>query len=181
MSEPERFEDRLLAELTALVEQQPAEPAITVMRRRRRRPVLLAGVAAVITAAAIVVLPGVLRGGHGTPSAYAVEKRPGGSISFTVSGLIHDTNTVQSDLSAAGAGPVRVISAESYRGRCHDSDRNAPMPVGLVSATSPDSFLIDPTRLPAGQVLIAAVPTRTGAPARVSLSLSRDGTPPCRR
>ncbi len=181
MSDTEKFEDRLLAELTTLVEQnaqQQPDPA-PVMRRRGRRPMLLAGAAAIIAAIGIVVLPGVLRGGHGSPSAYAVEKRPGGSVSFSVSGLIRDTGIVQSALSAAGAGPVRVISADAYRGQCHQSDQNAPMPAGLVSATSPDSFLIDPTRLPAGEVLIAAVPTQPGAPARVSLSLSRDGTPPC--
>ena len=177
------FEDRLLVELTNLVREDGADPLPNLVTRRRgvRRPVLLAGAAAAAAAVAagIVVLPSVISGGHGAPKGYAVTKQPGGTIDFSVSGLISNTVSAQTALRAAGAGSVRVVSATAYSGRCHDSDRNLPMPQGLLRGAGPDSLIIDPARLPHGSVLILAVPTRSGVPEPVSASLSSDGTPPC--
>jgi hypothetical protein len=179
---PGTFEDRLLVELTALVadqSQQPAPTDLVARRRGVRRPVLLVGAAAaVVAAAAAVVLPSVLSGGHGAASAYAVTRQSGGTIALTVRGLIPNTGVMQSDLRAAGAGPVRVVSASDH-GSCHPGSENLPMPAGLLRGTGPNAFVIDPARLPAGDVLIASVPTHSGAPERVSLTLSRDGTAPC--
>jgi len=176
------FEDRLLVELKVLVaERRDNPPPIELSSRRRgvRRPVLLAGVAAVVAAAAAaVVLPSVLSGGHGAPSAYAVSRQSGGTVALTVRGLIPNPVGMQSALRAAGAGPVRVV-AVGQPGRCHPAAENQPMPAGLLSGTAPNAFIIDPAKLPAGDVLIVVVPTHSGAPERVSISLSRDGTPPC--
>ncbi|HEX3815910.1 MAG TPA: hypothetical protein VHX59_23990 [Mycobacteriales bacterium] len=182
-SGPETFEDRLLAELTRMVRDQPEPTPLDLVARRRgvRRPVLLAGAAAAVAAmaAAVVVLPGVLGGAHGAPSGFAVTRHQGGTVGFSVSGLVGDTVTAQAALSSAGAASVRVVSSTNYRGRCHSSTQNVPVPAGLLGATRPDSFVLDPARLPHGDVLIIAVPTKSGAASRVTVSVSADGTPPC--
>lgn len=172
-----KFEDRLLAELTAMVVENPAPEPIP--HRRRRPYVLGAAAAALVGAAAAVLVPALV--GHGGSSAYAVSRESGGTISLTVRGMIPHPGAMQHDLQAAGAHPVAVVSATGYPGRCHPAAQNLPMPAGLLRGTGPNAFVIDPARLPSGSVLIAQVPTKSGAPERVSISLSRDGTPPCAR
>jgi hypothetical protein len=171
-----KFEDRLLAELTAMVVENPAPEPIV---RRRRPYVLGAAAAALVGAVAAVLVPALI--GHGGSNAYAVTRHSGGTVSLTVRGLIPHPGAMQHDLRAAGAKPVSVISATGYTGRCHPAAQNLPMPAGLLRGTGPNAFVIDPARLPAGAVLIAQVPTKSGTPERVSISLSRDGTPPCAR
>lgn len=167
-----RFEDRLLAELKTMVAEDPQPIA-----RRPRRPYLLAAAAALTAAAAAVLVPVLV--GHGTTKAYAVTRDHGGTIGLTVRGLIPHPGAVQHDLRVAGARAVSVVSATGYHGRCHPATQNLPMPAGLLRGTGPNAFVIDPARLPRGAVLVAEVPTKAGAPERVSISLSRDGTPPC--
>jgi hypothetical protein len=169
------FEDRLLAELKAMVVENPAPEPIA--GRRRRPYVITAAAAALVAAAAAVLVPALV--GHGGSSAYAVTRHSGGTVSLTVRGLIPHPGAMQNDLRAAGARPVSVISATGYRGSCHPAAQNLPLPSGLLRGTGPNAFVIDPARLPTGAVLIAQVPTKSGTPDRVSISLSRDGTPPC--
>jgi hypothetical protein len=170
-----RFEDRLLADLTAMVVENPTPEPIA--HRSRGPYVLGAAAAALVAAAAAVLVPALV--GHGGTSAYAVTRDSGGTISLTVRGMIPHPGAVQHDLRAAGAGPVSVVSATGYTGRCHPATQNLPMPTGLLHGTGPNAFVIDPARLPTGTVLIAQVPTKSGTPDRVSISLSSDGTPPC--
>jgi len=177
------FEDQLLIESTGLVNEQAAAPTADLVARRRGvwRPALLAAAAVVIAAAAaIVALPSVIGGKHGASVGYAVDRQSNGTIRFSVSELINDTATAQKALRSAGAGSTKVVSATDYRGACHGDAENVPMPAGLLGSAGPNSIIIDPARLPKGRTLIISVPTLGGMSKPVTVSLSRDGTPPCR-
>jgi hypothetical protein len=179
---PATFEDRLLVELTGLVNEQAITPTSDLVARRRgvRRPVLLAGAAAVVAAAAaIVVVPSVVGGKHAAPSGYAVNRADNGTVNFTVTGLINDIASAQSALRGAGAQSTTVISKASYGGKCHKSG-NVPMPAGMLHATGPNSIIIDPARIPRGDTVIIQVPDPGQTDQPVLVTLSPDGTPPCK-
>jgi hypothetical protein len=180
---PATFEDRLLVELTGLVNEQAITPTPDLIARRRgvRRPVLLAGAAAVLAAAAaIVVVPSVVGGKHGAPSGYAVNREGNGTIDFTVTGLISDVNSAQTALRDAGAQSTRIVSAAAYRGKCHPGGGSGPMSRELLHADGPNSIIINPSQIPNGQTLIIQVPNRGDLSEPVTVTLSRDGTPPCK-
>jgi hypothetical protein len=81
------FEERLLGELKAFVEQQGAEQEATAEStapppRWRRAPRLALGALAVLAAAAAVLF--VNSGGSNTPKAFAVEPQDGGGVTIAI-------------------------------------------------------------------------------------------------
>lgn len=74
------FEERLLAELTAVVEQRAASPATAVPGRRRR---LVPAAAALLTVVAGAVLAAVHLG-LGAEPAYAVDRQADGSVLISI-------------------------------------------------------------------------------------------------
>jgi hypothetical protein len=99
------FEDRLLAELRAVVAERPApEPEATAPGPRRRAPgtrLALAGSAVAATAAGAFLVAG---GDTSTP-AYAVAKQSDGSVTVEVHSL-RDAAGLQEKLRAAGIPAV---------------------------------------------------------------------------
>jgi hypothetical protein len=107
---PTTFEDRLLAELRAVVAARPApapatapSPARGVARAHRvpRARLSLAAGAAAATVAGVLLATG---GGGATP-AYAVEKQPDGSVTVEINSL-RDAAGLQEKLRAAGIPAV---------------------------------------------------------------------------
>lgn len=167
------FEDRLLVELTGLLEPEDG----TTDRPHRGRVRVGVAAAVVVGGAAAAIVPTVLLGGHGR-SAYAVERRSDGTVSLTIHSAIARPMDLQRDLHDAGA-LARVLPL-AYRGACHAGTQNVPTPGGApASLQDRDTLLIDPTLLPRGTTLVVQVPTDGSKVQPVRVSVSRDGTPTC--
>lgn len=157
---PERFEDRLLVELNAIVARNPSpvsaqEPA----PRRRPRPArrfAFAGGIALALAAAVAVVAAT----SGTPDAYAVEKSGDGAISVEVHSL-SDAAGLEARLREAG-----VIASVNYN-------------AGSSSCVAPDA---PPPRVLKGEPKRAfKTESRVAGEAgggEKSLSVAPGGTPP---
>lgn len=170
------FEDRLLGELQALVVAGDIPGFAGPEPPSRRGRLVLAGAASVaVLAAGGVLLPSLLPGGHGTQRAYAVARLGDGTVSLAVRGVVQNPGGMQASLRTAGVS-VRVFR-QDYAGRCHAPRGNLPQPAGLINGLGPDRFVIDPSVLPAGDVLVAQVPTMSSAPVR--FVVTRDGLPAC--
>lgn len=114
MTTPDRFEDRLLSELRAVVAATPtpAPPAAVGAAARRRSPVLrsrpaLAGAVAAAAAAALVVQSG---GSH-PDAAYAVTQRADGMVTVQIRSL-RDAAGLEQALRAKGV-PAEVDYADA--------------------------------------------------------------------
>jgi hypothetical protein len=104
---PERFEDRLLAELRQAVAARPAPALSTSTRRYRTRRFALSGVSVAAATAAIAV---VAISSDATPSAYAVDSAPDGSVTVSINRL-DDAAGLQARLQAAGVPAVVAYDA----------------------------------------------------------------------
>ena len=114
MTASSRFEDRLLHELREVVAARPA-PGVAARRRPRRTRLALAG-AGVAAATAVVAI--VATGSDVTPTAYAVDSRPDGSVTVEIRSL-HDAAGLQRSLRAAGVpAVVDYAPAGDDRVRC---------------------------------------------------------------
>lgn len=172
------FEDKLLAELQAMVVAGEVPQVEVATAPPARGRVALAGAAAVLVlAAAALTLPAVFGGNHGAAAAYAVSRHQDGTVSLAVRGAVANPADMQASLRSAGV-QVHVFGG-AYRGACHPAHDNQPQPTGLVNGLGPDRFVIDPSRLVAGTQLVAQLPAETGGPLR--FSVSRDGRPACPR
>ena len=98
---PTTFEDRLLDELRAVGAARPAPITSTPARRAPRARLGLAAGAVAATVAGILVASG---GNSATP-AYAVDRRPDGSVSVEINSL-RDAAGLQKKLRAAGIPAV---------------------------------------------------------------------------
>jgi hypothetical protein len=135
----ERFEDRLLHELRAIVAANPAPVAGTPVRPRSlRRPIAVGsavtGLGVGVTTAAIL-----LTGGAG--AAYAVEAHADGSVTVTIKSIA-DAQGLQSKLNAAG---VRALVTYVPEGKSCKQPRYA-----------------HPTK-PAGQLQFSVIRSPSGA------------------
>lgn len=100
---PNTFEDRLLAELRAIVTARPAPAtAQPVPRRPPRARLALGGVATAAAAAAAAV---IATGGGSPEPAYAVERQADGDVTVTVNSL-RDADGLERKLRAAGVPAV---------------------------------------------------------------------------
>jgi len=99
---PDRFEERLLAELRQIVAERPA-PAPD-HRARRARPARLAAAGGGVAVASAAVAAVVVSGGT-APAAYAVDARPDGRVVVHVRSL-RDAAGLQRELRAAGVPAV---------------------------------------------------------------------------
>lgn len=171
-SDPGCFEDRLLRELQAFAATRTESDLEEPARRSRRPMVAVAAIASVLAGGAVVV-PTVLLGNHGARSAYAVQRQGNGKVSLEIQGVIATPADMERDLNSAGA-PVKVVPART--GGC----RSAPIaaPAGLLSRTGPETFVIDPHKIPHGTTLVAQVPV-AGHRGPLRLSLSADPTRVC--
>lgn len=101
---PERFEERLLAELRRVVAERPSPAAVQGTPRWapaglwRRRPLALAG--GVAAAAAVATLAGVALDG-GEETAWAVERNADGTVTVKINSL-SDADGLERKLNAAG-------------------------------------------------------------------------------
>jgi len=104
MTTTDRFEDRLLTELRAVVAQRPAPAAAPAPEPTHHRPprLVLGGLATAIAAVAAVV--GLSVGGSSEP-AYAVDRQADGDVTVTINRL-SDAEGLQSKLRAAGLPAV---------------------------------------------------------------------------
>jgi hypothetical protein len=129
---PERFEDRLLGELNAIVEHNPSPVTEPAPARRKtahptRRFALASGMAMALAAAAAVIVA------TGDPeSAYAVDKADNGSISVEVRSL-SDADGLEAKLRAAGVdATVNYNTGEKSKCGPPPLSKNGPAPGGGV-------------------------------------------------
>lgn len=157
MTTADRFEDRLLHELRAVVASTPA-PAAEPARRpllTRTRLTLGGAVAAAGAAGALV-----LAGGGGASPAYAVESHGDGSVTVTVSS-VRDAAGLQQKLAAAGIRAVvdyvpagkmcRQPRGENAKGNGHTSAMSMAMSQGADGSVT---FTIAPGQLGANETLV---------------------------
>jgi hypothetical protein len=111
MTASNRFEDRLLDQLRHIVAERPA-PLIAAGRRPRPVRLALVGIAA---AATVTVVALVSTSSDVTPSAYAVDRRPDGSVTVEIHSL-HDAAGLERRLRAAGVPAVVDYVAPGQKG-----------------------------------------------------------------
>jgi hypothetical protein len=152
---PTTFEDRLLAELLAVVAARPTPEAITLPPARRvPRTRLTVGAGAVAATAAGVFLAA---GGDSAAPAYAVEKQSNGSVTVAIHSL-RDAAGLQEKLRAAG---IRAVVDYTPMGKMCREPRGRPatgghpmnMGVGVREDHSAE-FTIPRGELRPGQTLV---------------------------
>ncbi len=115
MNAPQRFEDRLLAQLRRVVAEREDSRDPTHNRTGRRRLVLSGAGAALVIA--IVAIAAVATGtGNRTAGAYAIQMRPGGKVAVSIYRL-GDAKALQRSLQAAGV-PAVVDFEATKAGPC---------------------------------------------------------------
>ncbi len=115
MNAPQRFEDRLLAQLRRVVAEREDSREPTHNRTGRRRLVLSGAGAALVIA--IVAIAAVAVGtGNRTTGAYAIQVRPGGKVAVSIYRL-GDAKALQRSLRAAGV-PAVVEPEATKAGPC---------------------------------------------------------------
>jgi len=115
MTTANRFEDRLLHELLAIVAARPA-PASVTSRRPRWGRLALAGAGVAAALAGVVVLAS---GGDVASRAYALQARPDGTVTVSIEKL-SDADGLERSLRAAGVPAVVDYTHTDERG-CPDS------------------------------------------------------------
>lgn len=157
------FEDRLLAQLRAVVAQRGAAeaaetaeaPAPTPARRRGPRLALGGAVALVAVAAALIVSVG----GEGTSAAYAVEPQPNGDVSVQINDL-SDASGIEAALKQAGipADVTYLPAGMTCRRSGLEAFPGDSMLTGHVDADGVSdgslTFKVDPHVLGPGQTLV---------------------------
>jgi hypothetical protein len=129
MTTSNRFEDRLLEQLRAIVAARPA-PAIVSHGKPRRARFALAGGGAAAAAAVLVAIVAV--SSEVTSSAYAVESRPDGAVTVSIHSL-SDASGLQRSLRAAGI-PAVVNYLSAGERNCAE-----PGPAGSLTGSEGDS------------------------------------------
>jgi len=115
MNAPQRFEDRLLAQLRRVVTEREESREPTHNHTGRRRLVLSGAGAALVIA--IVAIAAVAVGtGNRTTGAYAIQVRPGGKVAVSIYKL-GDAKALQRSLRAAGI-PAVVDFEATKAGPC---------------------------------------------------------------
>ena len=204
MTTANRFEDRLLDQLRAVVAARPA-PAVARRRPRRGRLAIAgAGVAAATAAVAIVATSGDV-----TPSAYAVQARPDGRVTVAIRSL-RDAAGLERSLRAAGVPAVvdyarpgcdgpgagvasgtasRGTTAHAEKGGRRDTGPSLSGPglgpgrgAGVVTTrvTTGDGvkFTLDPGEVKPGEKVY--ITTSTGAVRTLGMAVAKDKPrPPC--
>lgn len=125
MTAPDRFEDRLLAELRHVVAANPAPAAAAGRPRTRQRFVLAGGGVAAATAAAVLVAAG----GDRPTAAYAVSQRADGMVTVEITSL-RDAAGLERALRAKGV-PAEVDYSPTAA--CPDAGMPAPPPPGAAA------------------------------------------------
>lgn len=149
------FEDRLLTELRAVVEQRAADGAgPATVPVWRRHPVMLRTATAGAAVSAAIALTAVFTGGA-AEAAYAVDQHPDGTVTVTVNEL-SDPAGLQAKLIAAGV-PARVLVTQAT---CPvGSGGGASLPVQAVVLRPPSRpvpgniITLKPSAIPAGDVI----------------------------
>jgi hypothetical protein len=123
MTNSERFEDRLLAELRQIVADRPAPVAAAPRTPRRPAPVralrgaprrVRLGLTGVGAAAAIGAAAIIATGGNVAEPAYAVQTTAGGAVTVHVHSL-NDAPGLQRELRAAGVPAVVTYDPDAAR------------------------------------------------------------------
>jgi len=123
MTTPNRFEDRLLEQLRHVVAERPAPAPTFVARRPPRRTRLVLAGASVAAATAVVAI--VATSSDVTPSAYAVQPRPDGSVTVKIRSL-RDAAGLERSLRAAGVPAVVDYVPEGGTGCVAPAPEPAP-------------------------------------------------------
>jgi len=176
------FEDRLLAQLRAVVAAQPepaAVPAPAAARPRLSRRGVTAGGALTATAAA-AVLAIVLAGGSGAQPAYAVDRHADGSVTVTINDA-RDASGLERELRAAGVPAVvrDLPEGKTCKAASTAGHPGQPLTVGVGSgADGATTFTVAPRQLRDGQTLVVGSSPGPGR-ASVSVSVADGPVGPC--
>ena len=112
MNAPQRFEDRLLAQLRRVVAEREDSREPTHNRTGRRR-LVLSGAGAALVIAIVAIAAVAIGTGSRTTGAYAIQVRPGGKVAVSIYRL-GDAKALQRSLRAAGV--PAVVDFEVYEG-----------------------------------------------------------------
>jgi hypothetical protein len=176
---PTTFEDRLLAELRAVVAARPTPNAATARparRARRTRPTLAAGAVAATIAGVFVAT-----GGDTAAPAYAVEKRSDGSVTVEIHSL-RDAAGLQQKLAAAGIPavvdytPIRKMCREP-RGRPASAGHPMTLGVGVREGRSA-TFTIPRGNVRPGETLVITSSVGSSA-SRLGVEIIDGPVAPC--
>jgi hypothetical protein len=173
-----RYEDRLLAELRALVEQNAATAPPPRAVRRRRPRLVVAGVAGGACAATALI---AFAGGDDGSTAYAVDRRDDGSVTVAVKALA-DAAGLERALRAAGV-PAEVDYLPQGK-TCRDG-RFEPARTGRFSANLSQrddgsiSFTVGAGDLRPGQTLVMMTSGSAQGPASIAVTIAQGDVAPC--
>ena len=115
MNAPQRFEDRLLAQLRRVVAEREDSREPTYNRTGRRR-LVLSGAGAALVIAIVAIAAVAIGTGNRTTGAYAIQVRPGGKVAVSIYRL-GDAKALQRSLRAAGV-PAVVDFETTKAGPC---------------------------------------------------------------
>ena len=115
MNAPQRFEDRLLAQLRRVVAEREDSREPTYNRAGRRR-LVLSGAGAALVIAIVAIAAVAIGTGNRTTGAYAIQVRPGGKVAVSIYKL-GDAKALQRSLRAAGV-PAVVDFEATKAGPC---------------------------------------------------------------
>jgi hypothetical protein len=174
------YEDRLLAELRALVEQNAATAPPPRGVRRRRPRLVVAGVAGGACAATALI---AFAGGDDGSTAYAVDRRDDGSVTVEIKALA-DAAGLERELRAAGV-PAEVdylpLGQMCREGRFKPAAPGGRSSGGMAErADGSVSFTISAGQLQRGQTLVI---TSSGGRAQgvtsVAMAVAQGAVAPC--
>jgi microcompartment protein CcmK/EutM len=186
MTEPNRFEERLLVELEAVVAARPtpATPEPTPRRRPRAR-VAVAGTVGAVALTAVAIVSG---SGSAPPAAYAVQPQAGGEVAVSINSL-SDPAGLSRSLHAAGIPAVvdyRPANQRHCRGiakivTARTTELNRALYRKLVmvqrllaksESSAGASYEIEPDRIGAGERLY--VSTSDGSVDTLAMAISNN-------
>jgi hypothetical protein len=173
----DRFEDRLLLALRAVVDANPAPVhSLAPSRRSLTRPVLAGGaVAGVAVAASSLLVAG------GSSAAYAVDSHSDGSVTVTINSL-KDAAGLQQKLAAAG---VKAVVDYLPTGKSCQQPRYKPASAGAQGSLQVETrkggsttFTIGASQLVAGDTLV--VESSGGADfSQIGVGVAAGAVSPC--
>lgn len=174
----DRFEDRLLAELTHIVTDRPVTASHPAHQSPWRRPLRLAGATAALTATAAVATAAVVVSSSTTAApAYAVEPNPDGSLTITVHDLT-DPRGLQTRLAHFGVASHvtldRAIQGHIQR-QCHlaPPPNASKQPPDLIVGAHPGSSSSQTITAPAHTNIVAINPARMPAGATLAVHIAQ--------
>jgi hypothetical protein len=179
-----QFEDRLLAELRQVVAERPASGVRAAPRRRPTRLVVGSVTATAIVAGA--VLAATLSWGGDVTPAFAVDRKPDGTITVKINRL-SDAAALEAKLRAAGVSAVvhfAATPAKICRPPGKASVPRAAGPVHVASSVSaapgrPATFSITRNMVRPGQTLLMTTGAGKPGPDTLALAVVNDPVPSC--